>query len=141
MDFLLFLLFYSALEVVFIVAAFIFQASELLVGQVVKFNSAFVAALSLEILFKDLLNFGILKGRIQGLDWSVLENTEIIFSSVQDIVERDLSIPEGSYDFGSQYVQFFLGGKRSVFMFSGSVKIFSIVGKTQRIHGGFNLIG
>jgi hypothetical protein len=82
LDFLFFLLFGSALEAIFIVAAFIFQASELLVSQVVEFYSTLVAAFGFKILFKDLLNFGIFKRRIQRLNRSVLENTEIVFSSV-----------------------------------------------------------
>ncbi len=56
LDFLLFLLFASALKVLF-VTSFVLETSKLLIGQVVEFDSAFVAAFGFEVFFHELLNF------------------------------------------------------------------------------------
>jgi hypothetical protein len=55
LDFLFFLFFASALKVLF-VAAFVLETSKLLIGQVVEFDSAFVAAFGFEVFFHELLN-------------------------------------------------------------------------------------
>lgn len=49
-------------------------------------------------------------------------------------------MPEGGDYFRLEDIKFFLGRKRSVFVLPGSVQIFSIVRKTQRVHGRLDLI-
>jgi hypothetical protein len=66
----------------------------LLIGQVVEFDSAFVAAFGFEVFFHELLNFRVFEGWIQRLKRAIFEDGKVVFSSVQEAVERNLGVPE-----------------------------------------------